>query len=329
MGAHDIGSLLLHPVKTTAVPTPSHNGNTASTSSGEQILDELDDFPGTGELHSISSDKDNKLPSTKGDIKAPLCNICSLFTADIAVLREEILTMETEVDSQGLTVWCIQLEDQNVELQRNQTLLTTRLDAVEDRHRIRNIKIKGVPETVTQDDLPWYIGRFLTSLLTPQQTKTVLTDGVYRIPRDARAPADIPRDVILQFQSQSCQTTLMAVVRGKATHLFEIANLSFFQDLSRPTLLWRALLKPLTVALRQNTIPYPWAFPRSLIITHRGAIESISDPPPRQEQATTDQRPKSHHTWDVANVRLFQPANTTSSSTAYKAQRINRHLADT
>ncbi|CAH2306905.1 Hypothetical predicted protein, partial [Pelobates cultripes] len=106
MGARDIGALLLRPAK--AAETPAQNQDGDSASSGEQILDELDDFPGTRGLHSISSDEDNELPSTKGDIKALLCNIRSLFAADIAVLREEIHTVEgrvkkTEVDSQSLS----------------------------------------------------------------------------------------------------------------------------------------------------------------------------------------------------------------------------------
>ncbi|CAH2312661.1 Hypothetical predicted protein [Pelobates cultripes] len=346
-GAHDIGALLLRPAKAAVTPAPNQNGDSASASSAEQLLDELDDFPDTGGLHSVSSDEDNDLPSTKGDIKALLCNIRSLFAADMAVLREEIHTMEgrmrkTEAESQGLAARCVQLEAHNTELQRAQALLTTRLDAMEDRHRRRNVKIRGVPETVTQEGIQGYLGRLLASLLTPQQMKTALTDRSYRIPRAARAPADTPRDIILQFQTQTGQATFMAAVRGKASHLFETASLSFFQDLSRPTLLWRSLLKPLTTALRQASVPYRWAFPRSLLITHKGASTRVTDPSeidsvltalglsPRQEQANTDQRPKTQHTWDVANVRPFQSVTTgASSSTAYKAQRANRHLADT
>ncbi|CAH2319468.1 Hypothetical predicted protein [Pelobates cultripes] len=322
-GARDIGALLLRPAKAAVTPAPNQDGDSASASSAEQLLDELDDFPGTGGLHSVSSDEDNDLPSTKGDIKALLCNIRSLFVADMAVLREEIHTVEgrvrkMEAESQGLATCCVQLEAHNTELQRTQTLLTTRLDAMdtmEDRHRSRNVKIRGVPETVTQG----YLGRLLASLLTPQQMKTALTD---RIPRAARAPADTPRDITLQFQTRTGQETFMAA--------------------TRPTLLWRSLLKPLTTALRQASVPYRWAFPRRLLITHKGASTRVTDPseidsvltalglPPRQEQANTDQGPKAQHTWDVANIRPFQPATTgASSSTAYKAQRANRHLADT
>ncbi|CAH2254760.1 Hypothetical predicted protein [Pelobates cultripes] len=91
-GARDIGALLLRPAKAAETPTPNQDGNSAS--SREQIHDEIDDFPGTGGLHSISSDEDNELPSTKGDIKALLCNIRSLFAVDMAVLRKEIHTIE-------------------------------------------------------------------------------------------------------------------------------------------------------------------------------------------------------------------------------------------
>ncbi|CAH2319406.1 Hypothetical predicted protein, partial [Pelobates cultripes] len=74
--------------KASGVPVPKENGDSTSASSEEQTLDELDEFPNTGEPHHFSSDEDNKLPSTKGDIKAPLCNIQTMFVADIAAARE-------------------------------------------------------------------------------------------------------------------------------------------------------------------------------------------------------------------------------------------------
>ncbi|CAH2301169.1 Hypothetical predicted protein [Pelobates cultripes] len=326
-------------------PAPNYYGDTTSASSGEQALDDLDEFPSTGGLHNASSDEDNKLPSTKGDIKALLCNIRMLFAADVAVLREDIHTVEgrvkkTEEASQGLTARCTQLEAQNAELQRSQALLAARMDTVEDPNRSRNIKIQGVPDSISQDTLAQFIGRLLTSLLTPQQVKTIGIDGMYRITRATKTPADTPRDAILQLQMRSAQLTLM--VRGRNTYPFKKATLSFFRDLSRPTLIWRSLLKPLTTALHQHAIPYRWASPRSLIITQGGAITRVTDPSemdtvltaldlsPQQEHATPAQGPQTPHTWDIANIRPFHPEGpTTTSSMAYKAQRANRQPTGT
>ncbi|CAH2313129.1 Hypothetical predicted protein [Pelobates cultripes] len=64
---------------------------------------------------------------------------------------------------------------------------------MDDRHRSQNVKIRGIPETVIQEDLT---RRLLTSLLTPQHVNQVVIDGLYRILRATRAP----RDVILQLQ---------------------------------------------------------------------------------------------------------------------------------
>ncbi|CAH2274101.1 Hypothetical predicted protein [Pelobates cultripes] len=60
-------------------------------------MDELDEFPSTGGLHHPSSDEDNKLSSTNGDIKVLLRNIRTMFAADLATQREEIHTVEGRV----------------------------------------------------------------------------------------------------------------------------------------------------------------------------------------------------------------------------------------
>ncbi|CAH2293791.1 Hypothetical predicted protein, partial [Pelobates cultripes] len=59
-----------------------------------KATDVLDEIPGTGRLHHTSSDEEDKLPSTKGNIKALLRNIRQIFAADIATVREEINTVE-------------------------------------------------------------------------------------------------------------------------------------------------------------------------------------------------------------------------------------------
>ncbi|CAH2312207.1 Hypothetical predicted protein [Pelobates cultripes] len=314
-GAGDIGDLLLRPAKAAEAFASKYNGDTTSASSGEQALDELDEFPSTGGLHGASSDEENNLPSTKGDKKALFRHIHTLFAADIATLRVEIHTVEgrvkkTEEDTQGLTARCIQLEAHNTELRRSQTLLTNRLD------------------------------RLLATLLTQQQVTAAAIEVFYRIRRAAKAPVGTSRDVILQLQTRSAQRNIMAEVRGKTTHLFDTANLSFYQDLSKPTLTWRGLFKPLTATLRQHSIPYCWAFPRSLVIMHGGATTRITDPsemdsvlsaldlPPRPEQTTPAWRPTTPHVWDMAAVKPFQPANPGASAT-FKAQRAAKHPSGT
>ncbi|CAH2285909.1 Hypothetical predicted protein, partial [Pelobates cultripes] len=117
---------------------------------------------------------------------------------------------KVEEGTQGLTTQSQKLEAQNAELQHTQSSLTNSLESMEDRHRSRNVKIRGIPETVIPEDLTQYARRLIATILTPQQEKQTMIDGVYRIPRATRAPADSPRDVILQFQTRSAQLTLMA-----------------------------------------------------------------------------------------------------------------------
>ncbi|CAH2312760.1 Hypothetical predicted protein [Pelobates cultripes] len=91
-GSQDIGDLLLRPSRASGTATPKENGDSLSASSEERAMDELDEIPAAGGLHYTSSDEDNELPATKGDIKALLRNIRGLFAADI--VREDIHKME-------------------------------------------------------------------------------------------------------------------------------------------------------------------------------------------------------------------------------------------
>ncbi|CAH2330560.1 Hypothetical predicted protein, partial [Pelobates cultripes] len=74
-GSQDIRDLLLRPSRANGTFAPKENGDSLSASSEERIMD-------------------NELPSTKGDIKTLLRNIRQLFAADIAIVCEEIHTVE-------------------------------------------------------------------------------------------------------------------------------------------------------------------------------------------------------------------------------------------
>ncbi|CAH2281849.1 Hypothetical predicted protein [Pelobates cultripes] len=74
-GSQDIGDLLLRPSRAHGTFAPKENGDSLSASYEERFMDVLDEIPDGGGLHHPSSDEDNELPSTKGDIKTLLRNI--------------------------------------------------------------------------------------------------------------------------------------------------------------------------------------------------------------------------------------------------------------
>ncbi|CAH2248296.1 Hypothetical predicted protein, partial [Pelobates cultripes] len=69
-----------------------------------------------------------------------------------------------------------------------------RLDTVEDQHISRNINIRGIPETVSQDDIPHFVGRLFATLHTPQQPTAAAIEAVYEFqeqPKPQRAPREM------------------------------------------------------------------------------------------------------------------------------------------
>ncbi|CAH2321700.1 Hypothetical predicted protein, partial [Pelobates cultripes] len=90
-----------------------------------------------------------------------------------------------------------------------------------------------------------------------------------------------------------------------------------------PTLVWRSLFRPQTTALRQHSIPYRWAFPMSLVITHGGTTSCITNASQidtvlkalglasNSEPTTLTPRQRPPHTWDMSKVKPFQPTGPT------------------
>ncbi|CAH2327305.1 Hypothetical predicted protein [Pelobates cultripes] len=301
--------------------------------SEDQAMDELDEFPSSGGLH-LHSSEDSELPSTKGDIKALLRNFCMLFATDVATLREEIQAVEgrvktTEGDTKNLAARCVHLEAQNTEIQHSQSQITTRLN---DRHRSRNLKIRGISETVALGDLTLHRE---TAYLPAHTATSKPSRDRWNLPHSEsrQSSSRHPTDIILQLRTRTAHRTLMTAVRSKANHLFENATLSFYQELSRPTVLWRSRLKPLTATLRQHSVPYRWAFPRSLITPHGGATTRLTDTAEMDSNpVSTTQAPRQQppHIWDMAKVQSFLlSVAPTSSATAFRAQRAGCHTTDT
>ncbi|CAH2282977.1 Hypothetical predicted protein [Pelobates cultripes] len=107
----------------------------------------------------------------------------------------------------------------------------------------------------------------------------------------------------------------------KTPFIFEEHSLSFFQDLSRPTLQWQVTLKGVTMKVWAAAIPYKWSYPRVLIAKHNGQrfrLTAATEAAPflrsvgleATNTSSTTARP-THH-WDVANVTVFIPAGSSA-----------------
>ncbi|CAH2273798.1 Hypothetical predicted protein [Pelobates cultripes] len=144
-----------------------------------------------------------------------------LFDADIALVKTEVqaftdciqATEEVVNDlKQGLAV----LGDTVQQMHTSHSFLTHRLDALDDRSRRPNIKICGVSDAVSTEELPHFIRRLIATALPAKQDKMILLDGAYRVNRSPCTPAVSPRDIILKCQTFADKQKLMKALQEKA-----------------------------------------------------------------------------------------------------------------
>ncbi|CAH2321472.1 Hypothetical predicted protein [Pelobates cultripes] len=125
-----------------------------SSSEEEASLDTLDEIPQAGGLHMESSDEENNTPATKGDMKSLLRDIRKMFQADLAILREDMLSHTVRLKAVEETSAHLKAEQTTEAANRFTSHNYTKFTAYEDRNRSKNIKIKGIPTSVEKLELP-------------------------------------------------------------------------------------------------------------------------------------------------------------------------------
>ncbi|CAH2315302.1 Hypothetical predicted protein [Pelobates cultripes] len=167
-------------------------------------------------------------------------------------------------------------------LKQANLLMEGRIAAFQDSKRQRNLKIWSVPEDITDTEVPHYIRRLLRSVLSSFKAKAISMESYFWIPKPAKAPDWVPRDLLICFQS----------LRSKKLHL------------------------------RDHAVAYRWGPARKLTVLYdrkRIQIQQQSDarkffkalglPTPETLQTPTpgtNPQP-SAETWDVRNVQSFYP----------------------
>ncbi|CAH2322179.1 Hypothetical predicted protein [Pelobates cultripes] len=221
--------------------------------------------------------------ATKVDLSGMVTDLKAFFTAELAGLKSELnaLTGRIQATEDGVQDLKNQQDAtaaQTLELAATCTQLNARMGQLEDAARQRNLKVRGIPDTITAEELPYLIKRLLQATFPPKQARSMTLDGLLCIPgRPGNAP-ESARDVILNFKSRLDKDGFLRAVRDQTPFAFEDLSLNFYQDLSRQTLQWRASLKETTAQLRTADIPYKWGYPRLLIATQDGHNHRLTSP---------------------------------------------------
>ncbi|CAH2285430.1 Hypothetical predicted protein [Pelobates cultripes] len=122
----------------------------------------------------------------------------TLFAANIALVQKDLGVITARLQSlenSGDIAQCRQDAQQSEldKLKQANLLMEGRIAVLEDTKRQRNLKIRVFfTEDVTDSEIPHYLRRLLSSILTPSKAKAIPLDNYFRIPKPAKAPDRAP-----------------------------------------------------------------------------------------------------------------------------------------
>lgn len=235
--------------------------------------DELGMFPTTDQAVSQTFLKDMML-ALRASIHQSLTTTLSSQKAIIDEIGGRVDHVETKMAEfseahNGLV-------DAHSKLEDDFQTLSAKVADIEDRNRRNNIKIRGIPEAISNSELIPYIQQMMTTLLKPTSKRDLIIDRAHRLPKPKNIPAIVPRDVIMKVYFFHIKEALMRISRDTAQLPEPYKKLKFFADLSQFTIQARRNLQPVTAALRQHNVPYRWGFPTKLLIVKNGITHVIS-----------------------------------------------------
>lgn len=140
------------------------------------------------------------------------------------------------------------------------TWLKNKLADVEDRSGRNNIKIRGIPESVLQNDLRQYVQDVISDILPDLSYLDITIDRIHRLSKPAFLPEKVLRDVILRIYYFHVKERLLEAIRNPDNLPEKYSHLQFYPDLSQHTLNTRRSLLPITRALCQNHILYRYYY---------------------------------------------------------------------
>lgn len=145
-----------------------------------------------------------------------------------------------------------------------------------DRSRRNKIKFRGVPESVSSNQLQQYAQNLFSSLVPSLSGPDLAIDKIHRLLKPSFLPAEVPGDVLLKVHF--CQAEKMMSAFRQTNHLLERYSAThLLPDLSHHTLQRCKNLATITKEWRNHKILYKWKYPATLSITYNGVSATVTN----------------------------------------------------
>lgn len=233
----------------------------------------LKSLPSRDDLEEIISIKlEGHLSRMEKSLKKELKGI----RGDIASILERIESIEAH--SQKLQAKIESLESSVSGYNALMLDMALRVMDLENRSRRSNIRLRGIPESVKNDDLKGTVTGIFNQYLGKPNDEVIIIDRVHRATFFKAGNNDKPRDVLCKIHYFSVKEQIMREAWSKGPIDFQGTKIMLLQDLSRKTLDLRRVLKPVLEAARQQGAEYKWGYPLHLILRLNGRTFVLRSP---------------------------------------------------
>ncbi|XP_063819080.1 uncharacterized protein LOC135057111 [Pseudophryne corroboree] len=147
-----------------------------------------------------------------------------------------------------------------------------------DRSRRNNIKLRGIPETVSNSELNQFATYLFMALLPTNSIDDFLIDRIHRLPKARNAPKDAPRDTLMRMHYFHVKDQILRAAMRPDLPPTTLGDIQVYGDLSAATLAMRRAFYPVTTALKRADILYRWGFPTKLLVRRNCVMHAIITP---------------------------------------------------
>lgn len=149
---------------------------------------------------------------------------------------------------------------------------------LENRNRRDNIRIRGIPESVGQEELGEIVTSILNYYLDRPPNEPVKIERMHRVAGSRSARGGPPRDVVCKLHHYPQKDAIIRAGWEKGPMEVRGAQVIILQDLASKTLYMRKLLKPLLEIARSKNISYRWGYPFALTLRKENRSFTLRTP---------------------------------------------------
>lgn len=176
----------------------------------------------------------------------------SEFRADIQTLVQRTEHVETKMAEFAKSHNT--LIDSHSALEEEVARLSAKVLDLEDRSRRNNIRIRGIPESISPDSLRPFLTDLMASVLPSCNPLDFTIDRIHRIPKPKNISPQSPRDTIARIHFFHIKDDFLRALRKNPVLPDRFHHLSLYPDLSVLTVLRRKEFSVYTKILRISSI---------------------------------------------------------------------------